>query len=370
MMLKTQGGRKLIPNNLSKRDILLALDELKKMKDFPPSRKSTNFDLLYEGKRFPPKYVISLANRYARGYELSSNDFNGGEETNSFLEKLGFEICTKDWDEDEVEAIVKDYFSMLSLELHGQKYNKAEHNKNLQNALKGRSRGSIEFKHQNISAVLRDMGLPYIEGYKPRSNYQAILIDAIKSYIALYNFTTIADETPKMGEQEQLELVIDNTDKEVPPPEAEPGTEKKASSKNVVKDYNWAEREQKNHALGEAGEEFVVQCERNRLSILGLRELAEKVERVSKTRGDGLGYDVLSFNDDGSECYIEVKTTRGGKKTPFFFSHSELEFSEEKGENYILYRVFHFDGDRKFFRLMGALSKACNIKPTHYRGFF
>ena len=42
---------------------------------------------------------------------------------------------------------------MLEAELRREAYSKAKHNRRLQLVI-GRSRGSIEFKHQNISAVL------------------------------------------------------------------------------------------------------------------------------------------------------------------------------------------------------------------------
>ena len=45
--------------------------------------------------------------------------------------------------------------------------------------LQGRSDPSIERKHQNISAVLLEMGLPFIDGYKPLRNYQRPLLPAV-----------------------------------------------------------------------------------------------------------------------------------------------------------------------------------------------
>ncbi len=49
--------------------------------------------------------------------------------------------------------------------------------------LDNRSEGSVEFKHQNISAVLIELGQPYIKGYLPRFNYQQILKEAIIDYL-------------------------------------------------------------------------------------------------------------------------------------------------------------------------------------------
>src|SRR3989442_839909 len=78
----------------------------------------------------------------------------------------------QDRSRDEVDVIVADYFLMLRAELAGEAFSKAAHNRDLQPLLNGRSKSSIEYKHQNISAVLVGLGLPYIDGYKPARNYQ------------------------------------------------------------------------------------------------------------------------------------------------------------------------------------------------------
>lgn len=71
------------------------------------------------------------------------------------------------WSRAEVEATVSDYFEMLAHELRLEPVNKSEHSRNLQKLLNGRTIRAIESKHQNISAVLIDLGYPYIAGYKP-----------------------------------------------------------------------------------------------------------------------------------------------------------------------------------------------------------
>lgn len=60
-------------------------------------RHSTTYDLLYKGKKYPPKLVISIAYRYATGRELEPSEFPGGEDTDAFdlLRRLGFEITPK-----------------------------------------------------------------------------------------------------------------------------------------------------------------------------------------------------------------------------------------------------------------------------------
>ena len=75
------------------------------------------------------------------------------------------------WQPAELDEIVADYFAMLSAELSGQPYSKSVHSKALMNRI-GRTHRSVEFKHQNISAVLDELGLPWIRGYIPKRNYQ------------------------------------------------------------------------------------------------------------------------------------------------------------------------------------------------------
>src|SRR5271163_1300503 len=82
------------------------------------------------------------------------------------------------WQVDELDAIVADYFDMLAADLSGQPYVKYQHSAALMSRI-GRTHRSVEFKHQNISAVLDELGLPWIPGYKPKRNYQNAIFDAI-----------------------------------------------------------------------------------------------------------------------------------------------------------------------------------------------
>src|SRR5277367_2194717 len=89
----------------------------------------------------------------------------------------------KPWRDDELDAIIADYFYMLNAELSGRSYVKARHSAALMVQI-GRTHRSVEFKHQNISAVLDELGLPWISGYKPKRNYQAAIFDAIDRYLS------------------------------------------------------------------------------------------------------------------------------------------------------------------------------------------
>src|SRR5664279_1162545 len=104
------------------------------------------------------------------------------------------------WTREEVEATVADYLAMLTLELSGQTYSKSEHRRSLISKLDGRSDSAIERKHQNISAILIELGFPAIGGYKPLANYQRLLFDVVadrlKIQSALDTVAAVAVERP------------------------------------------------------------------------------------------------------------------------------------------------------------------------------
>ena len=77
------------------------------------------------------------------------------------------------------------------------------------------------------------------------------------------------------------------------------------------------------------------------LIILSKEALTDKVEWVSKDVGDGAGFDILSKNKNGTDKYIEVKTTKLTEETPIFVTRNELKFSIKNEKNYFLYRLFN-----------------------------
>ncbi|HWL26205.1 MAG TPA: hypothetical protein VNR38_21070 [Ureibacillus sp.] len=81
----------MIFKNINRQHIISAIKEIN-VHGVPNSRKATKYLLEYNGRTYPPKYVISLANKYANGFELSPSEFSGGRESNEFLNNLNFEI--------------------------------------------------------------------------------------------------------------------------------------------------------------------------------------------------------------------------------------------------------------------------------------
>src|SRR5215831_1047868 len=82
---------------------------------------------------------------------------------------------------------------MLEAELSRRAYVKSRHSAALMARI-GRTHRSVEFKHQNISAVLDELGLPWIRGYIPKRNYQGAIFDAIDRY--LMGSPAILEQTP------------------------------------------------------------------------------------------------------------------------------------------------------------------------------
>lgn len=278
-------------------------------------------------------------------------------------------ITGSDWSDYEVKETVASYFQMLTRELRGERYKKTEYRKVLASKLE-RSKGAIEFKHQNISAALIAKNLPYIEGYKPLSNYQIILEDAIDDYIKDHpEFLNLVNQNIDSAPAKEPESInFDEVVEEAP--EYKPEERLKGKRSYQARKYDIASREARNKKLGALGEEFVVKFEKDRLTKAGCIDLANKIERISVTKGDGAGYDVLSFEEDGSERFIEVKTTNFAKRYPFYISANELDFSEDYSEKYYLYRVFNFKASPKLFIVKGAFKDQCNLIPSSFKASF
>lgn len=277
-----------------------------------------------------------------------------------------------DWTNEEITAVVCSYLDMLSLELAGQRYSKTDFRNLLLEQLQGkRSKGSNEFKHCNISAVMAVLGYPSIQGYKPRSNFQKSLVDEVIQQVNRYSsLDQIVQSAVTQPAQVPLLLSFDDISQDAPQKRlrvAEPLAQYVAVHPSK---RDFLAQEARNQSLGLAGERFVVAYERWKLEQHGLHGLVKKVEHVSQTQGDGLGFDVRSFDLDGREQLIEVKTTSFAKETPFFLTHNELQVSQAEPKKYHLRRVYSFRTQPRFFTLQGDISQHCCLDPVTYRASF
>jgi hypothetical protein len=151
------------------------------------------------------------------------------------------------WTDSELDLIVADYFAMFAADLAGRPYVKSQHNAILAGKI-GRPRGSIEFKHQNISAVLDKLGMPWIPGYKPRRNFQGAIIEAIGRYLT--REPAIIDTIPVLPTQSPpfnsvfVPVPVLTGDSEPVP----------GALRRLIARFDPVERDHRNRALGRAGE--------------------------------------------------------------------------------------------------------------------
>jgi hypothetical protein len=228
----------------------------------------------------------------------------------------------------------------------------------------GRTHRSVEFKHQNISAVLDELGMPWIPGYKPKRNYQNAIFGAIDRYLTTHPAILHSVATSPATPVAPSEIFVS-------PPALVPASEKIPEPlRRLVRKFDPVERDLRNWSLGKAGEEFVVDVERCQLTGADRSDLARKVRWVAAEDGDGAGYDVLSFDATGCERLLEVKTTNGSARTPFFLTRNECDLAAERPQDWRIYRVYLFAKEPRIFTIAPPLEKALNLRPETWRASF
>jgi hypothetical protein len=273
-------------------------------------------------------------------------------------EKVG-----KPWRDDELDAIVADYFAMLGSDLAKMPYKKSQHSAALMAQI-GRTHRSVEFKHQNISAVLDELGLPWIPGYIPKRNYQNAIFDAIDRFLTRHPEMLVLCPIAKSEPSSSSALFVDA------PSPATPRKSIPEKLERLVRKFDPVERDHRNRTLGKAGEAFVFEVEQRRLVQADRGDLAKKVRWVAEEDGDGAGYDIYSFAPNGSERLIEVKTTNGAARTPFFLSRNECELAMERPFDWSIYRVHLFARQPRIFTILPPLEDAVHLKPETWRACF
>ena len=281
------------------------------------------------------------------------------------------------WSVSEIDAIVSDYLDMLEHEQTGRDYIKAEHRRGLMKAT-GRSNGSIEFKHRNISAVMEALGLPHIEGYRPLRNYQKALFKAVEAHLneqsVLYRLLT-----GEAGTLRNTSVDSEHGEKisfdEAPPRLEMPAPIVPEDIGSIIRRFEHpAERDARNRRLGQAGESLVYEYEGLRLKTIGRKDLSDRVRWVARDDGDGFGYDILSFDGNGNEAerelWLEVKTTNGSVMTPFYITKNELQVSEKRPDVFRLFRLYDFRKQVRAFRLASPLENHVSLTPTIFRASF
>ena len=270
----------------------------------------------------------------------------------------------QDWTAVERDEALDLYFRMYEQEQRLERYTRRRHYEAFVSRHPHRSVKALEYKLQNISACLVEMGFAPLRGMAPAFNYQRSLlpeaaarIEAIESLVV----QAANAEPPVPGAADATVIV--------PPPNLRPSKWiELARAEPIARRLDFVAREQANRKLGLAGEEWVLELERRSLHDSGAADLAKQVRHDSVVIGDGLGYDVRSFDPvTRREKLIEVKTTRAGIWMPFMLTRNEVRVSTEQALAFVLYRVHAFGKNARVYQLPGALEVSCELTPLSFR---
>lgn len=246
------------------------------------------------------------------------------------------------------------------------------------NLAKGYEYGDICHKYYDISEITSNEKLLY-DLSKLISIFRELKAKMIFKdfrqtidYILTQNIDFLKEDKDEQSiESANLDVLIKNS-REISAPSFRKSNSIRENSDRYVTKRNYLKEARENSKLGYVGEIFVYRLEKERiLRDPQLAEFVEKVQHVSKEVGDGLGYDIISLrkSERGEvyPIYIEVKTTSGGEKTPFYLSPKELSVSEEYKDNYYIYRVCNIKKNSiSYYTIQGPLKEKLKLIASSY----
>jgi hypothetical protein len=206
--------------------------------------------------------------------------------------------------------------------------------------------------------------MDWMRGFAPNDQFQGSLVDAVERFL---------DRHPEWTDDSKKALLAGDDPElaEGPPPPVGPERPPvKGPVERIARKYNHAERDYRNRRLGWLGEKIIYHREQRRLTEAGYPELAEKVEWTSQEKGDGVGFDILSFRTDGTPRKIEVKTTSGSRTTPFFLTRTERAVCDEEPEIWRLYRLHDLGGTPGLFRIKPPMEPLLRLSIESWKASF
>jgi hypothetical protein len=171
------------------------------------------------------------------------------------------------------------------------------------------------------------------------------LIDDLKKYIDSYR-KIVNDPTSSSLLEVLDELVFEESDKKqnndlnYDLPKFNPVTIQAKEKKEKVKTSSKPRKPSlPSKKVGDAGEKYVYEYEKNKLEKLGLKNLADLIVKQYENLSFFPGYDIQSFDELGNKIFIEVKSTKGKNKSFFEISDNEIRAAKEHGDSYYIYQV-------------------------------
>lgn len=391
---------------------------------------STGYDLLVNGKRYPPKAIFGLALSKLLGEPVLSSHFTGGVGSDCFkvLERLGFDIVPKPRPSNGDGLVLYQKYSRQQLNdifdpdmkfstgsgrwggtgivPHTPRENDftfivtLEDKKTYEDYLtqdgvifwesQERHDHSSEWiksfctHDENINTIYLFMRVANTDDYTFFGPLSFKYCDENTKYPVHFQWKLLDWPLPKNIYQEFKEHIkgepletspefepsnVSLTETTPPKPRSKSRTTNKSKNSG---DVDWAKREQSNRTLGLAGEQLVMQYEVEQLKGARNRpDLAGKVEHIALT-DPAAGYDIRSFDKDGNETFIEVKTTKGTKSSAFYISRNEVDVSKRLGNQFLIYRLYNFDYDSdtaEFYSISGSVEDNFELVPETYKAY-
>lgn len=266
----------------------------------------------------------------------------------------------------ELRSHVRNYFSMLEGELRGRPRRRPALARGAEDADEQRA----EQAYRGIAACLIEEGLPFHSACRPLLSYSRRLRDAVEAYLRNHPELLQLMESDVEGAAGMVPEVEPRNPDTIACCAPEPGEIPEITADAASPTLSGADflaQEQRNRSLARAGELFVIQYEIRRLRDAGAGVYADALEHVAAEHGGGGGYDIHSYDADGRDRYIKVKTTRFRRETPFFVTAHEIAMAALHREHYWLYRVFDFRGEPRLYCINGPLNERFRLQPTAYR---
>lgn len=280
------------------------------------------------------------------------------------------------WSYEQSELICTYYIEKLKEFIASREPQKQSEAKEFLMKTLNKSSKAVRLKLHHISSILVNSDLPYLEYFKPIPRAEIDLIDWNETNILKrilvdeFNKPDFVKLLSALSSKENYTTEVESTAVIESPPEEdvfEHDVDNAEQSLRIRPKINYIEREIRNTKLGEAGEAWVINFEKQRLSSLGLNEMAEQVVWASKSIGDGLGYDLVSFDSNGDKIFIEVKTTCLGKYSAFYLTQKEISTSTKLKNRFFIYRVFDFDKEPKLYTINSNLEESLDLVATTFR---
>lgn len=237
----------------------------------------------------------------------------------------------------------------------------------LEDIFKSKRQGIIFYEEQYLR-FMNDKNTPFAIGSAADAEMGCVLLPP--------DLNEIPDDAVEYAAKE-ISLTIDISKVRLAKVDAPQLKKKKgnSASRNVSKDMDYVRRYKNLKKIGEIGELLAIEVEKRRLVAEGRPDLAERIEHVARAIGDGLGYDILSFERLGTdycEKYIEVKSTTGAKNKPFDVTANEVKVSEEKGQQYSVYRFYGLSSTAKeirYYECRGPIKENFTLEAIVFKAY-